>query len=330
MSGRAFLVLRRWGLSARLDRRAVLAGLAMAGVASGLVLGLLLTGAYPLSLEAVGRALLGDGGEAARLVVLEWRLPRVALALLLGASLGLSGAIFQALTRNPLGSPDILGLDAGAYAGALVAGLMFGGGAVAMGLGALAGALATALLLHLLAAGQGPPGVRLIVAGIGLHAMLTACTVWMLLRASPDMALSAALWGAGSLDGRGAGHVAAAGFVLLLLALLALFLQRPLRALELSENVARAQGGLLACATGLTATATAVAGPIAFIALCAPQLARRLTGQAGIALLPAALMGAALLAGADWLGPTGWGGSRRCPCRRAWRRRGWVARIFFG
>jgi iron complex transport system permease protein len=280
--------------------------LAIPLAALGLALGLLLGGSYGVTPVQALQALAGGGDAALRLVVLEWRLPRAALALLLGAALGLSGAIFQALTRNPLGSPDILGLDAGGQLGALAAALLLGGGAGAMGLGALGGALGTAAALLALAGGQGP---LLVVAGIGLHAMLTAASAWLLLRASPDLALGAALWGAGSLSGRHAGHVLAAAIGLALLLPLALALQRPLRALELGEEIAamqgvplcRLRGLLLGCGIGLTALSCAIAGPIAFIALCAPPIARRVTGRPDVALLPAAAMGAALLAAAESL-----------------------------
>jgi iron complex transport system permease protein len=243
------------------------------------------------------------------MVVVEWRLPRTALALLLGAALGISGAIFQSLTRNPLGSPDIIGFDAGSYTGALIVITLFGGGYLVIAGGALLGGLLTALLVYLLAYRRGVHGFRLIIVGIGVSAMLTSLNTWMLLRAKLEVAMAAAIWGAGSLNGMTLERLGYSGIILAILVPLALSMSRPMRQLELGDDAARAMGvnaersriGLLVLGVALTATATATAGPIGFISLAAPQLARRMTGSAGVAMVPAAAVGALLLVCADFI-----------------------------
>ncbi|OCW57467.1 FecCD family ABC transporter permease [Hoeflea olei] len=295
-------------LSARFDRRALAIGLALAALALGVAAVSLASGTYPIALDDVLGALVGRGEDQLRMIVVEWRLPRVALALLLGAALGTSGAIFQSLTRNPLGSPDIIGFSAGSYTGALVVMLMFSGGYYETAAGALVGGLVTALAVYLLAWRRGVQGFRLIVVGIGVAAMLSAFNAWMIREAELEVALSAAIWGAGSLNGLGFEQLLPVALALCVLAPPVLVLARPLRQLEMGDDAARASGVnanrtralLMVLGVALTAIVTAAAGPISFIALAAPQIARRLTRAAGVALVPSALMGGLLLVSADW------------------------------
>ncbi len=135
------------------------------------------------------------------MVVTEWRLPRVAMAILVGAALGVSGAIFQSLMRNPLGSPDVMGLNTGAWSGVLVAMVLFGQHLTAITFTAMAGGILTSLLIWALAWRNGIDTFRLIIIGIGIRAMLMAFNTWLLLQASLETAFSAGLWYAGSLNG---------------------------------------------------------------------------------------------------------------------------------
>lgn len=296
-------------LSRRLDLRTLATCLALFLVALALSVLTLSSGEFFIAGADVLRALLGQADGRIHMVVVEWRLPRTALALLLGAALGMAGAIFQSLTRNPLGSPDIIGFDAGSYTGALIVITLVGGNYLAVAGGALLGGLSTALIVYLLAYRGGVQGFRLIIVGIGVAAMLSALNTWMLLRAKLEVAMAAAIWGAGSLNGMTLERLGHAGAILLVLMPLALAMSRPMGQLELGDDAARALGvaaepsrlALLVLGVALTATATATAGPIGFIALAAPQLARRLTGSAGVAMLPAAAMGALLLTGADFI-----------------------------
>ena len=296
------------GFSMRLHRRTLATCAAMLLACMLLVILSLTSGDYGIPFADVARTFVGQGDAMLTMIVLEWRLPRAFLALLLGGALGVSGAIFQSLTRNPLGSPDIIGFTAGAHTGALVAMLVLAGGYSETVAGALIGGLATAVAIYLLTYRQGIDGFRLIVVGIGIAAMLSAANVWMIRKAELQVAMSAAMWAAGSLNGLGLDRLLPVALALLLLMPPALVLSRPLRQLELGDDAAMSSGvapdrvrlWLAIIGVALIAVATAAAGPIAFIALAAPQLARRLTRSAGIALLPSALMGGLLLIASDW------------------------------
>lgn len=295
-------------LSFRLDGRALAILLLLLALIACLAALSLLSGTYPIAFADVLRALAGKGEDMVRMIVVEWRLPRVALAGLLGAALGTSGAIFQSLTRNPLGSPDIIGFSAGAHTGALMVILMVSGGYYETALGALAGGLLTAIAVYLLAWRKGVQGFRLIIVGIGIAAMLSAFNAWMIREAELPVAMAAAIWGAGSLNGLGVEQLLPVALVLCVLLPLTFVLARPMRQLDLGEDRARASGVdvnriralLMLVGVALTALVTATAGPIAFIALCAPQIARRLTRSPGVALCPSALTGGLLLLAADW------------------------------
>ncbi|WP_082562827.1 MULTISPECIES: iron chelate uptake ABC transporter family permease subunit [unclassified Rhizobium] len=315
--GRRVAAIRLFGgrLSMRADLRSLGAGsilLLLAGVIGTVSLA---SGKFPIPLVDVFRALLGTTDDNIRMVVVEWRLPRLLLAFLLGTALGLSGAIFQSLTRNPLGSPDIIGFSAGSYTGALVVILLFSGGYYATAAGALAGGIVTAAAVYLLAYRGGAQGFRLIVVGIGISAMLGALNAWMIRQADLQIAMSAAIWGAGSLNGLGFEQFWPVLLMLILIVPFVLVLARPMRQLELGDDAAMASGlnanrlrlMLMIGGVALTAIVTAAAGPIAFVSLAAPQIARRLVRAAGVALVPAALTGGLLLTAADWGAQHGFG-----------------------
>ncbi|NUJ89247.1 iron chelate uptake ABC transporter family permease subunit [Plantibacter sp. MCCC 1A11337] len=264
-------------------------------------------GDYPLTTEEVIGVLTGRVDGLARTVVLDWRLPRVLAAIGFGAALGVSGAIFQTLTRNPLASPDIIGLANGSFTGMLVALLLLGGSWPALMAGSLLGGLAAAVAIFLLALRQGLSGFRFIVVGIGVSAMLAAFNSWLLLRADLDVALFAAAWGAGTLNTATATVVWPTLACLVALFAVLPLAARPLRQLELGDDVAAATGVrltreraiLIGLAVALVSAVTAVAGPIAFIALAAPQIARRLTRSPGIPLVATGLVGGVLLLASD-------------------------------
>jgi iron complex transport system permease protein len=228
------------------------------------------------------------------------------MALLLGAALGISGAIFQSLLRNPLGSPDVIGFNTGAYSGVLVAIVLFNSGVIGITSGALAGGLLTAALVYLLAWRNGVEAFRLIIVGIAVRALLVAGNTWLIISASLESAMTAGLWSAGSLNGISWAKSLPVLAVITLCCLLLLTLSRRMRLLEMGDDTACALGVpversrvlLLLIGVTLTAAATAVAGPISFIALVAPQIARRLCANRSVLLLTA-LTGALLLLIAD-------------------------------
>ena len=243
-------------------------------------------GKFPVPLGEVFSILGGGDHGFSNQVVLEWRLPRAVAGLVFGAGLGVSGAIFQSITRNPLGSPDVIGLGVGAYTGALIASLVFGGG-VAVTVLALAGGVGSALIVYLLSYRRGLSGIRFVVVGIALSSALTAVNSILLLRMSTRFATTVSIWGQGSLVDVTWAEVWPAALCVLVLILLAAGLGPSIRQLELGDSAAastgvpieRARLALLAVGVLLTAIITSITGPIAFIALIAPQLARLLTGN---------------------------------------------------
>ncbi|GAA4722021.1 iron-enterobactin ABC transporter permease [Nocardioides endophyticus] len=307
--GRPVLVLRSRRIAVRLTWRSVVVCAVLALLAAGMAVLALMTGSYQLSPGQVVSALRGSETGIIRDIVVEWRLPRVVAALVFGAALGVSGAILQSLVRNPLADPSIIGFSQGSYTGALVVILVVNGSYVQLVCGALVGGMATALAVYVLAYRNGVQGFRLIVVGIGVSAMLSSVNTWLILKAELDQALSAAAWGAGSLNGVSWGRVVVGGACIAALVLLAGILSRPMRQMELGDDAAASQGvrvsparlGLIVVAVALTATVTAAAGPIAFISLVAPQIGRRLARTAGITLAPAALVGALLCLASDYV-----------------------------
>lgn len=286
------------------------------GVCAGLVAAVLAllvvavgTGDYPIAPGDVVKALVGQGDSATSFVVETLRLPRALTALLAGAALGAAGAIFQSVSRNPLGSPDIIGFTAGSASAAVFAITVIGGGTAAVAGGSIGGGLLTAFLVYGLAFRDGVQGYRLVLVGIGISAMLEALTSYLLTRARIEDVQAASVWLTGSLNGRGWEHVwptlAALGVLLPACAVL----QRDLRMTEMGDDTAKALGvsversRLCTLLVGvlLTAVATAACGPVAFVALTAPQIARRLTAATGPGVMTAALMGAALLLASDVL-----------------------------
>lgn len=308
MSSRMLLIGRGDGwLSLRLPARVLWVNLLLLLLALLLGVFALCYGTLRISPGEVWQALLGRGPGGFITVVNQWRAPRVVLALVLGAALGVSGAIFQSAIRNPLGSPDVVGFNTGAYTGALVTIVLFSGGFFEVAGGALLGGIAAAALVYLLAWRQGIVGFRLIIVGIGVGAMLSALNSWLIISASLESAMSAALWGAGSLNGLtwSKGQPA---LLLVPLTLIAVLLSgRRLQLMEMGDDSARALGinagasrlWLMLGGIVLTALATATAGPIAFIALSAPQIARRMTAANAVPLFSAATTGAVLLLAAD-------------------------------
>jgi iron complex transport system permease protein len=289
--------------------RTVIVCAAFGAVLIALALIALGLGDLPLSVGEVVSAFLGGESGIAHTVVVEWRLPRVLAAVVFGAALGVSGAIFQSLTRNPLASPDIIGLTAGSYAGGLVVIIVIGAGAgsAAVAGGAIAGGLIATALVYVLAYRRGIQGFRLIVVGIGISAMLEALSSYLVLRAKLEVAMMASVWGAGSLNPVGWEQLLPAAAVIAVVFVALGFFAGSLRQLELGDDAAKALGsrversrlGLIVCAVALIAVVTGAAGPIAFVALAAPQIALRITRTAGIALVPAALLGALVLLVSD-------------------------------
>ncbi|MGY5766412.1 FecCD family ABC transporter permease [Brachybacterium sp. DNPG3] len=297
-------VLRTPAFSTRVALRPLISSGIMLAVALASAIAALQFGDYPLSIPEVMRALLVADDSFSRTVLLEWRLPIALSALLFGALLGVGGAIFQSLTRNPLGSPDVIGFDAGSYTGVVVTVLVLGVvGVQALATASLLGGLATAIVVYLLSHRRGVQGFHLIIVGIGVSAMLGSINAYLITRADISDAMTVGFWAAGSLSRITWTTLQPVAVMAAVVLLAAALMNRSLERLELGDDAATTLGTspqrtrviLLVVGVATTALVTAAAGPIGFVALVAPQLARRLTHSAGAGLLGAACMGAALL-----------------------------------
>jgi len=293
----------------RARRRAlVLAGTTLVVLVAAVVA--LLLGAADLDPAAVLLALFGAGEPGDVFVVHRLRLPRILAGVVAGVAFALAGAIFQSVLRNPLASPDILGIASGASLGAVWAILGLGITGAAVAPFAFGGALAVAVAIWLLAWRQGLHGIRFVLVGIGMAYLCGSTLAWLLARADVRDAQSALVWTVGSLaDVRGDALTTLVVGVGLLSALVVLA-GRSVEVLALGDDHARALGVaadrsravLLLLAVGLVAVATSVAGPIAFVALVAPAIARSLLRDGTAALAASAACGAALTLAADVVG----------------------------
>ncbi|APU15902.1 FecCD family ABC transporter permease [Actinoalloteichus fjordicus] len=299
----------RWSI--RFDPRTVVVGLGLSALLLMLTAALIATGDRAFTLAEVASLVTGQGGPpGGEFVVRILRLPRALTAVLVGVALGVAGAVLQSVSRNALGSPDVVGFSSGAATGAVVQIVLFGGSAAAIAGGALLGALVASAIVYAAAYRNGMLGGRLVVVGVAVSALLAACNQYLVVRAEITEAHRAMVWLAGSLTARTWDHVWLVLPAVALLVPAAILLGRRLALLEMGEDLAVALGVpsartrllLLVIAVGLTATATAAAGPIAFVALAAPHLARALTRSADGVLLTSGLTGAVLLVCADLLG----------------------------
>ncbi|BEL02450.1 iron chelate uptake ABC transporter family permease subunit [Actinoplanes sichuanensis] len=266
------------------------------------------TGDFEIAPADVMTTLFGEGEPAHEFIIGELRLPRLITALLVGAALAAGGAVFQSLVRNPLGSPDMLGVTNGASTAALTV-IILGGTSTQLSIAAVAGGLATTVLIQLIA-GRALHGFRFILVGIGMAAILTGISGYLLTRGVQMENARALLWLTGSLDGRDWGQAVPMLIVLgVTLPVLLLACGPGLRMLEMGDDSASALGvpvpllrnGALMSAALLVSFAAAAAGPVNFVALIAPHLAKRLTRAPGPNLVPSIFVGALLLTGADFL-----------------------------
>ncbi|TCC53351.1 iron ABC transporter permease [Kribbella capetownensis] len=264
-------------------------------------------GDFKIPVIDVVKTLFGGGDKATEFIVNRLRLPRALTGLMVGAALGMSGAIFQSIARNPLASPDIIGVTYGASAFAVFAIVTLGLTGVAVSAFAIVGAVLTAFIMYVLAWRHGVSSYRLILIGIGIGAIATSLTSFLLTKARVEIAQQALIWLTGSLNGRDWSNVRSMGITLAVLAPLTVFMVQRLRILQLGDETAYGLGlrvessrlGLIVIGVLLAAVATAAAGPIGFVAFVAPPIARRLTRSPGPAMIASALLGALVVALSD-------------------------------
>jgi iron complex transport system permease protein len=301
---------RLGGVGLRVDVRVL--GLGVAGL-----LTLLLVGAWGMTLgkvvipvDAVLRSVAGMGSRETDFIVLTLRFPRVLTAALIGAMLGMAGAIFQGLVRNPLVSPDVIGINAGAGLAA-VGWIVTGQNQAYLPAVAFAGAVLAAAAVYVLSWTGHLAGSRLVLVGIGVNALLAAGTTFLIVRYPIDRVSSAVLWQAGTVYGADWNDVRLLAAVLAVLAPLAIGLMWSLRVLQLGDTTARTLGlplertrlALAVVGCGLCATAVATGGTIGFVAFLVPHVARMLAGpMTGGVMLLTGVVGALLLLGADLIG----------------------------
>ncbi|MDS1271236.1 iron chelate uptake ABC transporter family permease subunit [Lipingzhangella sp. LS1_29] len=283
----------------------------------GLLRALLAFDDYPMGLGEVLATLVGRGEPGPEFVVFQLRLPRALTGMLVGAALGMAGAIMQGLTRNPLASPDVLGITWGAAVGAVAVIVTAGSAGGVSGLaadlglpvGALLGGLGAAAVVFALSWRTGLASDRLLLVGVATSLVCANLVYWAMTWTDLQDAARAQTWLSGSLHAADWTRLAPTALALGLLVPAALFVARPLAALGLGEDTARGLGvrvtgarlALLGYAALLVCVATSAAGPIAFVALAAPQIALRLARRAQPPLVGSALVGAALTVVADQL-----------------------------
>jgi iron complex transport system permease protein len=267
-------------------------------------------GEYPVSVGDVVATLLGAGNAQNHFIVVELRLPRALVATLVGVALASSGTIFQTLVRNPLASPDIIGVTNGASL-AGVAVFILGASSDLVPLAAFGGALAASALVYALAWRGGLSPYRLVLVGIGIAAICMAGTSYLLVKGEFNDVRRAAVWLVGSLNGRSWPELRPLVLWLCVLVPASIALLRALDALSLGDDVARSLGvrvervrlALVVVGSALAGVAVSAAGPVGFVAFVAPHIARRLVGVPGSAVLPvAALTGGVLVLAADLVG----------------------------
>ena len=284
---------------------AVLGVLVLAAVATSLVVGQRI---YPPGY--VLAVILGEQVPGASFTVGRLRLPRAVLATLVGLSFGIGGVTFQTMLRNPLASPDVIGISAGASAAAAFAIVSLSLSGAAVEVFAIVAGLGVALLVYLLSYRGGVAGTRLVLIGIGMAAMLTSAINWVLDGAGNWDLQQALRWLTGSLNGVAWSDVVPVLCAVVVLGPVLLAQTRRLATMQLGDDAASALGVrldltrivVIVSAVGLISFATAATGPIAFVAFLSGPIAARLVGPSGSLMIPAALVGALLVLVADFSG----------------------------
>lgn len=275
-------------------------------------------GDFPIGLPQVIATIFGRGEQVDEFVIMDLRMPRALAGVVVGIGLGVSGALTQSIARNPLASPDVLGITNGASAVAVFLVTVSGGTAAAivssvgLSAAALMGGLGTGLLVYFLAWRRGIDGLRLILIGISVSAVMEALTTWLLVSADIRDVAQAQAWLVGSLDDRSWDEVQVAVWGTLVLLVVVAGAAFQFKPMHLGDDVAAGLGVrysavravLLLCAVLLAGVAVSAAGPVPFVALVAPQVAMRLARCPTPPMVASALVGALLLTGSDLVART--------------------------
>ena len=306
-AGRLWIVVGR--RSVLITPRHVIVGFILLALSLAVAVVSLRLGKFPVTAQEVIDALQGQGRKIVQVVVVKWKLPRIVLGLVAGLALGVAGALFQTITRNPLGSPDLIGFSTGAQTGILVSILLLPGSMLSASLASFIGGAAVGTVTYLVSLRGGFTGLRFILVGIAISSMLVSVNRWLLVRVDDDEGLGALKAITGTLGAARWPVVAPTCLAIGVTVALILLASRHLQVLSLGEQVAtilgsptrRASAVLILLGTVLVAVVTMAAGPIGFVALVAPHLARLLTGSPQSPLLVSGLTGSLLMVGADLL-----------------------------
>jgi iron complex transport system permease protein len=310
---RAPLRLHLGPLHLRIEMRTLVLCIVLAVVVLAGAITSLTVGTIRLGLKEAALAVVHRSGARAELVVWKIRLPRAVTGIAVGAALGAAGCVFQSISRNALGSPDVIGFTTGAATGAVLQIVFLGEGPVATALAAVGAGGVTAVAVYLLSRHQGTSGgYRLVLVGIGVSAMLGAVNTMVLAYGDLDLATKARIWLSGSLNARTWADAAPAVVAVIVCIPVLIGFARRLDVLEMGDDQARQLGVhaertrmvVMLVGVALTAASVAAAGPIAFVALAAPQVVGRITLAARVQVVGSALTGAALLVLADLLSTT--------------------------
>ena len=306
-AGRLWIVVGR--RSVLITPRHVIVGFILLALSLAVAVVSLRLGKFPVTAQEVIDALQGQGRKIVQVVVVKWKLPRIVLGLVAGLALGVAGALFQTITRNPLGSPDLIGFSTGAQTGILISILLLPGSMLSASLASFIGGAAVGTVTYLVSLRGGFTGLRFILVGIAISSMLVSVNRWLLVRVDDDEGLGALKAITGTLGAARWPVVAPTCLAIGVTVALILLASRHLQVLSLGEQVAtilgsptrRASAVLILLGTVLVAVVTMAAGPIGFVALVAPHLARLLTGSPQSPLLVSGLTGSLLMVGADLL-----------------------------
>lgn len=306
-AGRLWIVVGR--RSVLITPRHVIVGFILLALSLAVAVVSLRLGKFPVTAQEVIDALQGQGRKIVQVVVVKWKLPRIVLGLVAGLALGVAGALFQTITRNPLGSPDLIGFSTGAQTGILISILLLPGSMLSASLASFIGGAAVGTVTYLVSLRGGFTGLRFILVGIAISSMLVSVNRWLLVRVDDDEGLGALKAITGTLGAARWPVVAPTCLAIGVTVTLILLASRHLQVLSLGEQVAtilgsptrRASAVLILLGTVLVAVVTMAAGPIGFVALVAPHLARLLTGSPQSPLLVSGLTGSLLMVGADLL-----------------------------
>lgn len=290
--------------------RAIIANVSLIAIVLCICIMMLLYGNTNYSLDVVIRVLRGENIQGATFAIATLRLPRMLSGLLVGIAFGIAGNTFQTMLRNPLASPDIIGVTSGSSVAAVFCILVLGLSGPAVSIISVISGLLVSMLIYLLSKDISFSGSRLILIGIGIQAMLQAAISFLFLKASQYDVPGAMRWLSGSLNGMTMKGIPTLFIVVMVFGIISLLFTKYLQVLELGDEFATTLGIrlnlvriiLILSAVFLIAFATSTTGPIAFVAFLAGPIASKIVGRGSSNVLASGLVGALLVLSSDMIG----------------------------